>query len=33
MRTRPYRNARIISVIRELYFSGGTSSYAYRFEE
>jgi len=32
-RTRPYRNPRIISVIKELYFGPGTSSYAYRFEE
>ena len=30
---RPYHNPRIISVIKELYFSPGTSSYAYRFEE
>jgi hypothetical protein len=30
---RPYRNPRIISVIRELYFGQGTASYAYRFEE
>jgi hypothetical protein len=31
MRTRPYRNARIISIIRDLYFTGGTSSFAHRF--
>ena len=31
MRTRPYRNPRIIAVLRDLYFSGGTSSFAHRF--
>lgn len=31
MRSRPYRNARIISIIRELYFSGGSTSFANRF--
>ena len=32
-RMHPYRNPWIISVIKELYFGPGTSSYAYRFEE
>ncbi|KAH9055287.1 hypothetical protein EDB87DRAFT_1688403 [Lactarius vividus] len=32
-RTRPYRNGRIISVIRDLYFTGGGSSLATRFED
>ena len=32
MRSRPYRNDRIIRVIRELYFTGGSSSFAARFE-
>jgi hypothetical protein len=31
LRARPYRNERIISVIRDLYFSGGTTSFAARF--
>jgi hypothetical protein len=31
MRTRPYRNNRIISVIRDLYFMGGITSFASRF--
>ena len=31
--TCPYCNPQIISVIKELYFGPGTSSYAYRFEE
>ena len=30
---RPYRNTRIIAVIKESYFGPGTGSYAYRFEE
>ncbi|KAI9440516.1 hypothetical protein H4582DRAFT_2074300 [Lactarius indigo] len=30
-RTRPYRNDRIITVIRELYFTGGNTSFAARF--
>ena len=30
MRTRPYRNMRIISVIRDLYFTGGSSSFSHR---
>jgi len=30
-RTRPYRNIRIINVIRDLYFSGGTNSFVNRF--
>jgi hypothetical protein len=33
MRTRPYRNARIICVIRELYFAGGTKSFAHQFRK
>ena len=31
MRTRPYRNERIISVIRDLYFTGGVASFASQF--
>ncbi len=31
MRTRPYRNSCLISVIRDLYFTGGTTSFAHRF--
>jgi hypothetical protein len=31
MRSRPYRNDRIITVIRDLYFSGGSTSFASRF--
>lgn len=31
-RSQPYRNARIISVIRDLYFTGGVTSFAKRFE-
>lgn len=31
MRTRPYRNIRILNVIRDLFFSGGNSSFAIRF--
>lgn len=30
-RTQPYRNSRIITVIQELYFSGGVNSVAHRF--
>ena len=30
-RTRPYRNIRIINVIRDMFFTGGTSSFANRF--
>lgn len=32
MRTKPYRNDRIIRVIRELFFTGGASSFAHRFD-
>jgi hypothetical protein len=32
MRTRPYRNERIITVLRDLIFSGGASSFATRHE-
>ena len=31
MRSRPYRNDQIISALRNLYFSGGTNSFARRF--
>lgn len=31
LRSRPYRNDRIISVIRSLYFMGGVKSFASRF--
>jgi hypothetical protein len=31
-RTQPYRNDRIIRVIRDLYFMGGLTSFAKRFE-
>lgn len=30
-RTRPYRNIRIVNVIREMFFTGGTLSFANRF--
>ena len=30
-RSKPYQNDRIITVIRDLFFTGGTSSYAHRF--
>jgi len=32
MRARPYRNDRIIRIIRELFFTGGRSSFAARFQ-
>lgn len=32
MRHKPYRNKRIVSVIRNLFFTGGTSAYAYRYD-
>jgi hypothetical protein len=32
MRTKPYRNSRIISVIYDLYFMGGVGSFAERFD-
>ena len=32
MRTKPYRNDCIIRVIRELFFTGGASSFAHRFD-
>jgi len=32
MRTRPYRNDRIITVIQDLFFRGGTTSFASRFD-
>ena len=31
MRTRPYRNDRIINVIRDMFFAGGATSFAWRF--
>jgi hypothetical protein len=31
MHSRPYRNPRIIAVIRDLYFTGGHTSFACRF--
>ncbi|KAN0141184.1 hypothetical protein V8E53_000940 [Lactarius tabidus] len=31
MRTRPYRNDRIITIIRDMFFTGGASSFARRF--
>jgi hypothetical protein len=31
MRSRPYRNDQIIEVIRDLYFTGGSTSFASRF--
>jgi hypothetical protein len=31
MRTRPYRNSRIIQVIRDLYFTGGGNAFVNRF--
>jgi hypothetical protein len=31
LRARPYRNERIITVTRDLYFSGGSMSFAARF--
>jgi len=33
MRSRPYRNPRIITVIRDLFFAGGINSFANRFEQ
>jgi hypothetical protein len=32
IRSRPYRNARIITVIRDMYFIGGSMSFARRYE-
>jgi hypothetical protein len=32
LRSRPYRNDRIISVIQDLYFAGGSSSFATRYD-
>jgi hypothetical protein len=31
MRSRPYRNDRLIAVIRDMYFSGGAMSFARKF--
>jgi hypothetical protein len=31
MRTRPYRNVRIVNVIRQMFFTGGNTSFANRF--
>jgi hypothetical protein len=33
MRTKPYRNNQIISVISTLYFTGGPSSFVSRFSD
>jgi hypothetical protein len=30
-RTRPYRNERIVTVIREMYFTGGATSFARKY--
>lgn len=32
MRSKPYRNDRIINVIRDLYFTGGAFSFAHKFK-
>jgi hypothetical protein len=32
MRSRPYRNDRIIAIIRDMYFSGGAMSFARKFQ-
>jgi hypothetical protein len=32
MRHKPYRNKRIVTAIRTLFFTGGTSTYAHRFD-
>ena len=32
MRSKPYRNEQIITAIRELYFTGGSASFASRFK-
>jgi hypothetical protein len=31
-RTKPYRNEWIITVIRDMFFNGGVSSYAHRYD-
>ncbi len=31
-RSQPYRNPQIIAVIRDLYFTGGSSSFTYQFK-
>jgi hypothetical protein len=31
MRSRPYRNDRIITVIRDMFFTGGANAYVNRF--
>lgn len=31
MGLRPYRNTRILDVIRDMYFTGGSKSFAHRF--
>jgi hypothetical protein len=33
LRKRPYRNDRIITILQDMYFSGGTKSFAARFEQ
>ena len=32
LRSRPYRNGHIITVIRDLFFSGGATSFAARYD-
>jgi hypothetical protein len=32
MRHKPYRNKRIVTAISTLFFTGGTSAYAHRFD-
>ena len=31
MRTKPYRNVRIVAVLRDLFFAGGSASFAQRY--
>ena len=33
MRTRPYQNNRIIAIIQDLYFMGGSTSFASQFDD
>ena len=33
MRSKPYRNRRIILAIHDLYFTGGSNSFAMRFDQ
>ena len=32
-RSQPYRNARIVTIIRDLYFLGGTNTFANQFKD